>query len=69
MGIIIDIKERIKISINLLSEGLYEKESIIGMALLWCVWQKCIISGTEPDINRQLLNEAGIYILGNRGLF
>lgn len=43
MGIIIDIKERIKISINLLSEGLYEKESIIGMAL------PCAIAGESNN--------------------
>lgn len=55
MGIIIDIKERIKISINLLSEGLYEKESIIGMALLCAIAGESIFLLGPPGTAKSMI--------------
>ena len=49
------------------ANGIMRGGNAMGKILGIC--RKCLISGTEPDINRQLLNEAGIYILGNRVLF
>ena len=46
------------------SEGIIRGGNAMGKILTIC--RQCLITGTEPDINRQLLNEVGIYILGNR---
>ena len=46
------------------SEGIIRGGNAMGEILTIC--RQSLISGTEPVINRQLLNEAGIYILGNR---
>lgn len=46
------------------SEGIIRGGNAMGKILTIC--RQSLISGTEPVINRQLLNEAGIYILGNR---
>lgn len=46
------------------SEGIIRGGNAMGKILTIC--RHCLITGTEPDINRQLLNEVGIYILGNR---
>lgn len=46
------------------TEGIICGGNAMGKILTIC--RHCLKSGTEPDINRQLLNEVGIYILGNR---
>lgn len=46
------------------TEGIICGGNAMGKILTIC--RQCLKSGTEPDINRQLLNEVGIYILGNR---
>lgn len=45
-------------------QGIIRGGNAMGKILTIC--RRCLISNTEPDINRQLLNEAGIYILGQR---
>lgn len=46
------------------SEGIIQGGNAMGKILTIC--RQSLISGIEPVINRRLLNEAGIYILGNR---
>lgn len=37
-----------------------------GMGKILTICRKCLIDNTQPPIDTQLLNQAGIYILGNR---
>lgn len=46
------------------AEGIIRGGNAMGKILTIC--RRCLITGTEPEINRQLLNDAGIYILGNK---
>ncbi|MCQ2254992.1 MAG: NADAR family protein [Bacteroidaceae bacterium] len=46
------------------AEGIIRGGNAMGKILSIC--RHCLITATEPSINRQLLNEVGIYILGNR---
>lgn len=48
-------------------QGIIRGGNAMGKILTIC--RQCLVSGTEPDINRQLLNEVGIYILGQRVVF
>lgn len=50
-----------------------DEEGIIrganGMGKILTICRHCLLTKTEPDFNRQLLNDAGIYILGQRVVF
>lgn len=46
------------------AEGIIRGGNAMGKILTIC--RHCLITNTEPNINRQLLNKVGIYILGNR---
>lgn len=46
------------------AEGIIRGGNAMGKILTIC--RNCLITNTEPNINRQLLNKVGIYILGNR---
>lgn len=48
-------------------EGIIRGGNAMGKILTIC--RHCLVTKTEPDINRQLLNEAGIYILGQKITF
>ncbi len=37
-----------------------------GMGKILTICKRCLETGTQPDINRDLLNSAGIYILGHK---
>lgn len=47
-----------------LAQGIIRGGNAMGKILTIC--RRHLIEGTEPAINRQLLNDAGIYILGQR---
>lgn len=49
------------------AQGVIRGGNAMGKILTIC--RRCLVNNTEPDINRQLLNEAGIYILGQRVVF
>ena len=40
-----------------------------GMGKILTICRRCLIDGSEPKIDTDLLNDAGIYILGNRIVF
>lgn len=46
------------------AEGIIRGGNAMGKILTIC--RNCLITNTEPNINRQLLNKVGIHILGNR---
>lgn len=46
------------------ADGIIRGGNAMGKILTIC--RRCLITGTEPEINRQLLNNVGIYILGNK---
>lgn len=46
------------------AEGIIRGGNAMGKILTLC--RQCLLSGTEPNINRQLLNDVGIYILGTK---
>lgn len=48
-------------------QGIIRGGNAMGKILTIC--RHCLVTKTEPDINRQVLNEAGIYILGQRIAF
>lgn len=48
-------------------QGVIRGGNAMGKILTIC--RHCLVTNTEPDINRQVLNEAGIYILGQRIAF
>lgn len=45
-------------------QGVIRGGNAMGKILTIC--KKCLETGSQPDINRRLLNEAGIYILGQK---
>lgn len=49
------------------AQGIIRGGNAMGKILTIC--RRHLIEGTEPAINRQLLNDAGIYILGSRVVF
>lgn len=48
-------------------QGIIRGGNAMGKILTIC--RHCLVTKTEPDINRHVLNEAGIYILGQRIAF
>lgn len=46
------------------ADGILHGGNAMGKILTIC--RSCLISGTEPDFDRQLLNEAGIFILAGK---
>lgn len=46
------------------ADGILRGGNAMGKILTIC--RRCLLSGSEPDINRQLLNDAGIFILAGK---
>ena len=44
--------------------GILRGGNALGKILTIC--RRCLINNTKPEINRELLNQAGIYIIGQR---
>lgn len=49
------------------SEGIIRGGNAMGKILIVC--RNCLIANTQPDIDTQLLNDSGIYILGQKVQF
>lgn len=49
------------------NQGVLRGGNALGKILTIC--KKCLHAGTQPDIDRQLLNRANIYILGHKVVF
>lgn len=66
--IVVEVEEHDPVWAVIPSEqGVLRGCNAMGKILTIC--KRCLVAGTEPEIDTQLLNAAGIFILGNRITF